>query len=93
MLAAFLGSWTKQRCTVLVFSLRKQEPKGEDSCAREKVCVCVRETEREKVHVRVVLRQKEKIILRHREIWATWFLYVGVNSNLLGIWHVQLDQT
>ena len=48
MLAAFLGSWTEQRCIVLVFSLRKQEPKGEDSCAREKVCVCVRERHRER---------------------------------------------
>ena len=48
MLAAFLGSWTEQRCIVLVFSLRKQEPTGEDSCAREKVCVCVRERHRER---------------------------------------------
>ena len=47
MLAAFLGSWTKQRCIVLVFSLRKQEPKGEDSRARVKVCVCERDRERE----------------------------------------------
>lgn len=95
MLAAFLGSWTKQRCIVLVFSLRKQEPKGEDSCAREKVCVCVCETDRERESACAcgIKTEKERIILRHREIWATWFLYVGVNSNLFGIWHVQLDQT
>lgn len=92
MLAAFLGSWTEQRC--IVFSLRKQEPKGEDSCAREKVCVCVRERqERESARVCGVKTEKERIILRPREIWATWFLYISVNSNLFGICHVQLDQT
>lgn len=62
MLAAFLGSWTEQCCIVLVFSLRKQEPKGEDSCAREKVCVCVRERqERESACVCGVKTEKERI--------------------------------
>lgn len=77
MLAAFLGSWTKQRCIVLVFSL-KQEPKGEDSRAREKVCVCVRETEREKGQRACGIKTERKVILRHREKYEQHDFYMSV---------------
>lgn len=72
MSAAFLGSLIGQHQRVLPFSLRLQEPWGEDCCGGE----------RKKLFVRVY-RKRERgreciIFLEDTEILATRFLYNNV---------------